>query len=237
MYQFFVSGEIKVGDRISLSKEQSHHALSVLRLHHEVVRIVSDGKGYFGDGYSEGKTFVVDIQEEDSKIRELPTNVTLMMGLIRKEKMEFALQKCTELGVTKIIPFTSSRCVVHYDDSRSNKILDRWKLILEESSAQCKRDIIPELTDIVPFKNLINYKETQNFIAYENANSDHTLFGSNVEKNSISYVIGPEGGFSEEEVEYLISNRFQMTSFGNRILRAETAAIYGMSVLSNILEK
>ncbi len=237
MYQFFVDVPVAVGDKIVLSKEQSHHALSVLRLHHEKVRIVYDGEAYFGDGYSENKNFVVDILEQDLSEKELPCEVTLMMGLIRKEKMEFVLQKCTELGVTKIIPFVSSRAIVHYDTNKVNKVLQRWNLILEESSAQCKRNKIPELTEIVSFKDLPKYKESQNFIAYENAKCEHHLFGEGLNTESISYVIGPEGGFSEEEIEYLVSNGFKMTSFGNRILRAETAAIYGMSILSNFLEK
>lgn len=237
MYQFFVEDPVNVGEKIVLSKEQSHHALSVLRLHHEKVRIVYHGEAYFGDGYSENKNFVVDIQEQDLSEKELPCNVTLMMGLIRKEKMEFVLQKCTELGVTKIIPFVSSRAIVHYDANKVNKVLQRWNSILEESSAQCKRNMIPELTEIVSFKNLIQYKEEQNYIAYENANSEHHLFGEDLKQESISYVIGPEGGFSEEEIDYLVSKGFKMTSFGNRILRAETAAIYGMSILSNFLEK
>ncbi len=237
MYQFFVDEPVNVGEKITLSKEQSHHALSVLRLHHETVRIVYDGKGYFGEGYSENKNFVVEIQKEDTSVKELPVEVTLMMGLIRKEKMEFVLQKCTELGVTKIVPFISSRAIVHYDKAKTDKVLSRWNSILEESSAQCKRNCIPKLNDIVSFKDLVQYKEEQNFIAYENASSEKHVFGQGLEPKSISYVIGPEGGFSEEETEYLVSNGFMMTSFGNRILRAETAAIYGMSILSNYLEK
>lgn len=86
MYQFFVEEPVTLGEKIVLSKEQSHHALSVLRLHHEKVRIVYHGEAYFGDGYSENKNFVVDIQEQDLSMKELPCEVTLMMGLIRKEK-------------------------------------------------------------------------------------------------------------------------------------------------------
>ena len=237
MYQFFVNEPISVGDKITLSKEQSHHALTVLRLHHETVRVVYEGKAYFGDGHCENKNFVVEVFEQDNRVTELPCNVTLMMALIRKEKMEFVLQKCTELGIAKIVPFNSSRTVVHYDKDKSRKVLDRWNLILEESSAQCKRNIIPQLTDIVSIKDLVKYKEEQNFIAYENAESENNVFGQNIEKSSICYCIGPEGGFSEEEADFLVSNGFKMTSFGNRILRAETAAIYGMSILSNELEK
>lgn len=237
MYQFFVEEPLEVGKHIVLSKEQSHHALSVLRLHHETVRLVHEGKAYYGDGYSEGKLFSVDVLEEDTKVTELPYSLTLMMALIRREKMELVLQKATELGVTKIIPFESSRCVVHHSEEKSSKSKERWNSILVEASAQCKRNRIPELSDTVKFKDLIKFKEASNYIAYENADMKGNEFGRDLPNDSISIVIGPEGGFSEEEVQQLLDAGFKLTSLGNRILRAETAAIYALSIASNHLEK
>ena len=85
---------------------------NVVRLHHEKIRLVYDGIGYFADAYSKGKDFVAMVLEKDERINEIGVEVTLAIGLIRKEKFELVLQKACELGVTRIVPFESMRCVV-----------------------------------------------------------------------------------------------------------------------------
>ena len=114
MQQYFSDVPIEIGDEYIFNKNQVHHAKNVVRLENERVRIVHDGIGYFATCYSSGNDFVAKIEERDERVNEIGTELTLAVALIRKEKFELVLQKAAELGVTKIIPYISSRCVVKY---------------------------------------------------------------------------------------------------------------------------
>ena len=102
MQQYFSDIPLAVGQEYIFNKDQAHHAKNVVRLHHEKIRLVYDGIGYFADAYSKGKDFVAMVLEKDERINEIGVEVTLAIGLIRKEKFELVLQKACELGVTRI---------------------------------------------------------------------------------------------------------------------------------------
>jgi len=212
---------------VIFSKEQAHHAGTVVRLDGERIRLVHEGRAYFATGMQEGKSFSALVTEEDPNVNELHTEVTLCMALIRREKMEWVLQKATELGVSRIVPFESSRCVVH----RKKEKTDRWMSIVTEAARQCKRNRIPEIVPADDFANLGKYLSDVNLAGYENAWGTCGKTGQYLPADSCTVVIGPEGGFSEEEVEQLRQFGYQPVTFGNRILRAETAAVYALSVI------
>lgn len=237
MYQFFVDHTFEIGDTISLDKAQEHHAKNVVRLNNEIVRIVSNGIGYYGKGYVKDNQFYIDILEKDSLIRELPYQITLAIALIRREKMELILQKATELGVHTIIPFISSRCVVQEKKEKGDKLMERWNRIVQESCAQCKRDKIPTISSIQKIEDLYSLSYENKYIANSDLDNPSPLFQSVLNKGDSMIVIGPEGGFSVNEIEHFKENGFTSVSFGNRILRAETAAIYAMSLLSSYLDE
>ena len=238
MQQYFCDTPLKVGDLYYFTKEQAHHAGNVLHLNHERVRLVYDGRGFFADCYEEGSKMVGKIIEEDSRINESPIRTTLAIALIRKEKFEFILQKATELGVNRIVPFESSRCVVRAKKEKAERQNQRWMDIVQSASEQCKRNQIPEVTEIVPFQELENYCSGMKICAYENA-STQAKYLSDIIKDvkEVTIVIGPEGGFSDGEIEQLRQKGFFSCTLGSRILRAETAAIYALSVISEISER
>ncbi|MBR2677445.1 MAG: 16S rRNA (uracil(1498)-N(3))-methyltransferase [Solobacterium sp.] len=230
MQQYYVEEPLEEGKIIQLPKDKAHHAFRVLKLQHETVRLVSNGTGWFAEVYQEGGNGMARILSADPDLNELHTDITLCMALIRREKFELVLQKAAELGVKKIIPFESSRCVV----KAKNEKTARWNAILLEACEQCKRTLVPECLAPVPIKDLSSFKSTVNLCAYENAGSQASFIHESLPADSVTIVIGPEGGFSKEEVQLLSDAGFSPVTLGSRILRAETAAFYACSVIGEI---
>jgi 16S rRNA (uracil1498-N3)-methyltransferase len=238
MYQYFCDRPVKPGDDYIFTKEQAHHARDVVRLSHETVRLVYDGRGYFADCYRQGNDFVGHVLSEDPETHELDEKITLAAALIRREKFELVLQKAAEMGVSRIVPFESSRCVVHARSDRSEKQLARWREIVSEAARQCKRSRIPEVVSPVSFGDLGEYRSDINAAAYEKAGVDAPHLSALFEKGkSVTVVIGPEGGFSEAEADQLQGQSFIPVTLGSRILRAETAAMYACAVLAECSER
>lgn len=227
MQQYFSDHPLAIGDIYVFSKEQAHHAHTVLHLSHETIRLVYENTGYFAQAYPEGKLFCAKVLAVDPCTNELPIKITLCLALIRREKMELALQKATELGVLNIVLFESSRCVVHAKKEK----LERYQSIVQQASAQCKRTLIPSITGPLPFAELSQFKSACNIIPYEGAAGNGMPLLKAVHGSSVTAVIGPEGGFSKAEAEDLMAKGFQPVSLGKRILRAETACFYVCSVL------
>ena len=237
MHQYLCDHEPYIGETVHLDKEQAHHALNVLHLDHEEIRLVCSGRAWFALGFKDGKGFAAQVLREDSRVNELPVRVTLCMALIRREKMELVLQKAAELGASRIVPFVSSRCVVKEKKERSERQAERWQSILQEASNQCKRNIVPELVPVVDIKDLGQYLDTDGFVGYENVFGEKPMLGEALQGNDVTVVIGPEGGFSPKEIEDLEAAGYRTVSFGSRILRAETAALYALSVIGDDAER
>lgn len=210
---------------------------------------------------------IVEIKKDSvvlEKIEELPSqgesnvNVVLFTGLLKGEKMDFVVQKATELGVNKIVPFISRNVVVKLDDKGKMKKQEKYNKITIEACKQCGRSGNVEVENIINLKELDKYidknditifayeKETENlfnviekiknklndFNDLENANSSNTNNKFGVK--NINVVIGAEGGFDKEEIEAIKNNEnlnISFVSLGNRILRAETAVINLLSIV------
>lgn len=239
MQQVFMKELAKVGQPIPLDEQQAHHFAVVLRMKNdEVIRVV--------DG--EGKIYLAKIKFINNQIQaicfeqlevsaERVHSVTLLMGLIKKEKWDFCLQKSTELGVTRIIPFESARTIVKAKEEKSDKKLERWQKIMQEAAQQCKRDLVPEIVAPISLKEADQYKSDINFVAYESS----ALNGKKLRDclqltGSVTIVIGPEGGFDESEINYLNQYGYECITLGKRILRAETAALYALSAIDALIE-
>ncbi len=237
MYQYFCDEPLEIGKEYIFTKEQAHHA-KVIRLAHETIRLVSGTQAFFAEGYEKDGFFYALVKEKDSSDHELREDLTLAFALIRREKMELIIQKATELGVKKIIPFESSRCVVHAKKEKMSKQQERWQEIAKEAARQCKRNIIPEVTEVIAFKDLKEMHTDLRAAAYENAYGKAPYLSEIFQKkHSMAVVIGPEGGFSEEEMQNLQEWNYIPVTFGERILRAETAAMYACAVFSECSER
>ncbi|NLH63459.1 MAG: 16S rRNA (uracil(1498)-N(3))-methyltransferase [Erysipelotrichaceae bacterium] len=237
MQQFFCEGPIHIGEDYVLSEAHGHHA-QVVRLDHEKVRLVYQGEGFFGECMKKDSQYIVHVEEKDPNMNELGIRITLAAALIRREKFELVLQKATELGVDRIVPFESARCVVHEKKEKSQKLLERWRDIVAEASQQCKRNCIPSVEGIASLKDLAGYRSEINAAAYENAYGTSRYLSEIVDgMKSVTIVIGPEGGFSEEEMMMIQKMGYEAVTLGSRILRAETASVYAVSVCAEIAER
>ena len=224
---------------VHLSTNDEHHILHVMRMKKgDEIEVVSDGRVFLCriDNTNPLEVSVIHEIENDVELKE---EVTLLFALTKGDKIDLVLQKATELGVKKVALISTERTVVNYDNKDIDKKLTRFSKIMKEASEQSHRVIVPELLGVFDLKNLPKevYSEL-NYVAYEKDANDISGAFSNLEKGkSISILIGPEGGFSEQEINRLTTLGFIRTSLGKRILRAETAAIYALSVIGYLLEK
>ena len=230
MKQVFVDQMCNVNDHIILNEKEAHHLFDVLRIQKkETVRVVTSNRRVFLARPSNRP--YLDIFSEIEIPRE-NKHITLCAALIKSDKFEWMLQKACELGVTRIVPFESRFSVVHIDESKEKKKLERWSQILLSACKQCNRNDLVELTPIQRVENLHEFQSDCNLVAYEKASgSDYISKYINDNPSSITICIGPEGGFDEVEIDLLMDDHFHCVSLGNNILRAETAAIYALSVI------
>ncbi len=229
MQQYFVTETLNLHQPFAFDKEQANHIQKVMRMNeNEIVKVVDqDKQPFFVTIQYNGKEVLGNPVEALDK-QEDKVKVTIVQGMIKKEKWEFLIQKCCELGVHQIVPMISSRTIVKVDVNDTKK-LERYNKIALEACEQCKRDSLVEVKTPIRFKEIEAYKSELNIVAYESITS-HSLqlkevLQTHPEVTSITYVIGSEGGFSEEEVAQLVNQGFQCVTLGKRILRAETAAM------------
>ena len=237
MQRYFVSKE---NENFILSNSDFHHVKDVMRIKNDGQLIcVYENKSYlcsinyFENGYK------INVIEEITKDVELNKKVILYQAVIKNDKFDLVIQKATELGVTDIVPTIFSRSVVKVDDSKKDNKLNRYEKIVKEACEQSHRLVLPMIHNYQKVKTIKLDEDTLGLIAYEN-NGDYASFKNallDVDKyNKVAIVIGPEGGFSNDEVDYLVKNGFKNISLGKRILRSETASMYALSVLSFYLE-
>lgn len=180
----------------------------------------------------------VDILKEHEKCGEPNICVTLYMAMLKNDKMDFVVQKAVELGVKKIIPFFSNNTIVKLDEKSRQKRREKLQIIADEACKQCGRTDIVKVLDFDTLENILKTLESITIFAYEKETigikekikciKEKNV---NVEK-SISLIIGAEGGFDSKEAENIIKNKnVYSVSLGDRILRAETAALNLISII------
>ncbi|WP_347862721.1 16S rRNA (uracil(1498)-N(3))-methyltransferase [Salimicrobium sp. PL1-032A] len=186
------------------------------------------------------ETITCSLQEELPENNELPQEVTVVQALGKGDKVEWVIQKSTELGVSRIIPFQAEHSVVKWDHKKQEKKKARFEKIAKEAAEQSERLKLPEVTSTLSIKEVVKETESYDFrlFAYEQearqgANRKLSEFLKEIAPGTkVCIVIGPEGGFSSKEAELLDESGFQAVRLGGRILRMETAPLYFLSALS-----
>ena len=225
MQQYFYHDILKVGDIIPLDKEILYHLKKVLRKDENYIfRLVDKNEDVF---YCKLIDDNANILEKLNENNELDVDITVILSLIKNDKFELCIQKLTELGVNRIIPFNANRSIIKI--KKDNKI-SRYQKIIKEASEQSHRNRIPIIENDIDLKDIKNYMSDLNIIAYEKEDSSHTKINYSNYK-SITIMIGPEGGFELNEIKLLNELGFINISLGKRILRAETAAIFLTSLI------
>ncbi len=244
MSKFFVE-DIAVGnDRILITDtDDIKHISKVLRLKPGAIIEVSDSKifDYHAKIISiSPKTIELQILDKQSFGREPTIKISLFQGIPKQGKMEQIIQKSVELGVNSIIPTFTHRSVVTDKGNFLGKI-QRWQKISDEAVKQCKRGIIPKVSMPVNFKEMIALLKTFDLVLFLYENEDErtikqTLRGFSRMPKTVAIIIGPEGGFSEEEANQLKSSGAFPSSLGKTILRTETAGAAAIAMVMYELE-
>ena len=217
----------------SLSKDESKHALKVLRLKMggKIVLVDGKSKGYFGtinDINSKKLSGTVDKVLEN--FGENQNIVHISPGLIKKNRFEILLEKATELGVKEIHPIIMERSVLKSIN------MDRCKKILISSAKQCRRSFFPIIHEPKGLESLLTKNENYLFYAcHLEVDSNLSTFNEN-KNDPINIIIGPEGGFSNKELKIMDDKGVSFFGLGNRRLRAETAAINSIILLNKMAD-
>ncbi len=244
---------VRVGEKILISDgEGTDYECDVVDIHDEewIKEALSGGAKSANDGArsaNDSRATVSDIPEVIlhinfvEEIHELPADIYLFQGLPKQDKMELIIQKAVELGAHAIVPLDSKNTVIKLDDKRALKKIERWQAIAEAAAKQSKRSIIPDVMPIMKWKDAMEYVRDFDIklIPYENAkNIRHTMEELKKVQNHgrIAVFIGPEGGFSDGEIDDALKHGIEPITLGKRILRTETAAITSMSMLMLTLE-
>lgn len=223
-------------NKITLSNSDMHHIKNVMRMkENDKVEVVYDKKTYLCNLDNNLELHIESIINED---KELQKEIIAIIGLVKEQKMDLVLQKLTELGVSKIIPVNMERSIVKLDNKKEDKKLIRWNTICKEASEQSKRNTIPIVTNVINFKDIINI-EADLKLCCSVSEKDNMIskYLSNNNYNSVSFVIGPEGGLTLKEENYLKENNYNLVSLGSLVFRMETACIYMASILNYEINK
>lgn len=236
MHKFFVSSENRDNENIYILGQDRKHIKDVLRLNiGDEICVNVDEISYITkikDIDSDKVTVVILKEIEHSN--EPKVNITLYQGLAKGSKMDFIVQKCTEIGVKNFYGVEMERSVVKAkNDKWKQGKIDRYQKIIDEASKQSKRDFIPEFKGIISNKEMLeNLKNQIVIVPYES--EDEKSFKdilSSIGTDKINIVIGPEGGFDEEEIQNLEDIGANIISLGKRILRTETAGLVASTIV------
>lgn len=243
MYQFFVD-DAQIGrEFVTITGGDVNHIKNVLRMKAgEKIRISNQqGRDYYCEISEVTDTFVqADILNEDAASTELPSKIYLFQGIPKGDRMETVIEKAVELGVYEIIPVAMKYCVVKLDAKKEAAKVARWQKQAEAAAKQSKRSIIPKIHPVMSYKEAVEYAMQCDvrLVPYEN---EHGMQGTREALStikagtSVSVMIGPEGGFAEDEIAQ-VKDSMQVISLGKRILRTDTAGIAVMSMLMLELE-
>ena len=238
MPRFFVKEENVSENIITISGEDSRHIARSLRMAVGDTLEIADGSG---KEYTARLTrirdeeCVAEILEGRSASSELPVRVTLYMAFPKGDKLETVIQKATELGVNRIVPFESSRCIKRPKEDKIDKQLQRYRRIAEEAAKQSGRGVIPEILVPMSFSEMLSAAnaDSKALFCYEREENGMLgrLLSSLSSGDSVSVIVGSEGGFSEEEASEAVSAGCISVSLGKRILRCETAPLFVLSAI------
>jgi len=245
MYRFFVDRSSISGNDIYITGSDHNHIKNVLRMKPGEVVSISDGETgneyrCHIEGYEDDRVHLrLDfIKEADV---ELPVKVTLFQGLPKSDKMDYIIEKCTELGVSEIIPVNTARTIVKLDEKKAEKKEKHWAGKAEAAAKQSKRAVIPDVREPVSMKEALDICRELDIklIPYELSEDFEKTreMISGIKKGStVGIFIGPEGGFSEEEIAMAEEAGVTPITLGKRILRTETAGMVVLSWLVYIFE-
>ncbi|KJJ85696.1 16S ribosomal RNA methyltransferase RsmE [Candidatus Omnitrophus magneticus] len=228
---------------IFIDGKEAHHIINVMRLGELDDVIIFDGEGneYIGSIFSidtKNHRVIVKILSSHKGPLETPNEIHLLQAIPKKDKMEYIIEKATELGVKKIIPVITDRTIVRPDKMSSLSKNTRWNLISETSAKQCGRADIPEIAPIQKYDDALKKWEEYSLILCASLTKKNVYIKDALKKNTgniqkILLMIGPEGDFSPEEISQIEDHpNCVLISLGKLVLKSDTAGLFALSVIS-----
>ncbi len=239
MQKFIIPKIATLPSKASIMGQDAKHIFKVLRKKKGDQISITDGKGR---DYSAIISMVmpdiikIDIIERFESMTESFINITLCSGMLKDKKMDFIIKHVTQFGIQKWIPFFCDRSIPNPNIKRIENRKKRWESIAKESLKQCNRSCIPQISEPLNFKTLMEQSENHDLkIAFnEKSNQKIKTLQKNISPKKIIILIGPEGGFSQKEMLLAGEKGFLSHALGPRILRAETASIAACTLIQHI---
>lgn len=239
MPKFFVRKDDIKSDNVEIREDSLNHIKNVFRYKVGDVLTLCDGEGtdYKAVIEEENSEFIrAKIIESYETNSEPSVNITLYQGIPKATKMDLIIQKNVEIGINRIVPVICERTIVKFNSKKDEeKKVERWQKIAKEASKQSGRGIIPTIEEPIKLKDALNRCSNYDLaiIPYEKEfdNTLKSVLRENTKAKEICIFIGPEGGFSEQEIELAKQNNVIPVTLGNRILRTETASFYSTSII------
>ncbi len=239
MRRFFVEEKDIKENQVTIKGDEARHIVQVLRLEERDKIKVFTGKGkeYLTEIIQASEKEVIGRILEESRLDTEPSiEITLLQGLPKSDKMDFIVQKVTELGVKRIIPVITQRTVVKLNKEKARARRNRWQRIALEAAKQSGRAIIPAVREVISFIQALDNlnRESLNLIPWEEETSTslkEALRPITDHRSPITIFIGPEGGFTLEEVRAAKKKGAIPVSLGPRLLRTETAGLVTLAVI------
>ncbi|MDP4083459.1 MAG: 16S rRNA (uracil(1498)-N(3))-methyltransferase [Bacillota bacterium] len=242
MQRYFVKN-LAIENQFIIDEEDRHHIVKVMRMDVGGRIICADPSGKVAECEIEeitDESVIVHIVQWKNENSELPIYITIASGLPKGDKLEWIIQKGTELGASQFLPFTAVRSVVKWDEKKAAKKVERWQKIAKEAAEQSHRSIVPEVFSPQSLKSLLEKSKNYDYkvVAFEeeSRSGEASVFSSTLHKmnkgDSLLLLFGPEGGLAKEEIKLLNEYGFALCGLGPRILRTETAPLYALSAAS-----
>lgn len=242
MQQIFINQSVKEQETFTVAGDDARHLSQVLRMRAgETLRVSTQaGDNYLCEIVALNKTEVTLRVLEKMASTELEKRIYLFQAIPKGDRMETVIEKAVELGVFEIIPVEMKYCVVKLDNKKKASRLKRYQSIAEAAAKQSKRSSIPQIHDFMTYAEAVAYARQCDvcIVPYECAEgmeATKRVLTKMADASSISIMIGPEGGFADEEIE-AVREDMDVISLGSRILRTDTAAITTMSMVMLAIE-
>lgn len=239
MPKFFIDKNTISNNQVCITGGDATHIAKVLRLSTGDTLSLCDGEGtdYDATITALAKDMVtLSLENAHPCSAEPSLQVTLFQCLPKQGKMDYIIEKCTELGVSRVVPVSAHRCVVTIRDAAAEeKKLARWRKIAAEAVKQCGRGIIPEVTKVMSIDDAVGYAKSLDLTIAAYEDEQEVSLKEVLQKHSpksVGIFIGPEGGFEQTEIAQFTANGIPSVTLGKRILRTETA---GCAVLTAVM--
>jgi 16S rRNA (uracil1498-N3)-methyltransferase len=233
----YVAAPLHPGDNRVLPGDVSAHVARVLRARAGQMLTLFDGRG----GEYEARIVAIDrrgvqvqIEQHRAVERESPLTVTLLQALARGERMDLIVQKATELGVAGIVALTGERSVVHLDGAGLARRCEHWRAVAISACEQCGRNRVPTIGAVADLESACAQSDATSVRLLLAPDADLTLTAAVRQASSISLAVGPEGGFSDEEIAHAQHHGFRCCRLGPRVLRAETAPLAALAAIQAV---